>query len=65
MKNKLLLTLKRQDFVQFFLCFWKTVAKYCLDPVPEPKLFQSRNRNCNKSLRFHNNVRNDQDPNPK
>ncbi len=47
--KKLILTLKRQDFVQYF--FWKT-AKYCLDPEPEPKLFQSRNLNRNKSLWF-------------
>jgi hypothetical protein len=30
----LLLSLKKQDFVQIFV-----VAKYCLDPEPEPKLF--------------------------
>jgi|LakMenEpi03Aug12_release.lakeMendotaPanAssembly.Ray.scaffolds.fasta_scaffold2970875_1 hypothetical protein len=44
MSNKLLLKLKRQDFPQF-CCFWKT-AKYCrdLEPEPEPKLFESRNR---------------------
>jgi hypothetical protein len=48
----LLLTLKRQDFVLFF----KNCAKYALGPElePEPKLFQSRNWNCNKSLQFHN-----------
>jgi hypothetical protein len=27
---------------------------YCLDPEPDPKLFQSRNRNRNKLPRFHN-----------
>jgi hypothetical protein len=32
----LLLTLKRQDFVQIF-CYWKTSAKCCLDPEPEPE----------------------------
>ncbi len=35
LRNKLLLTLKRQDFVKF-VGFWKT-AKYCLDPEPEPQ----------------------------
>jgi hypothetical protein len=42
----LLMTLKRQDLVLLF-CFKKT-AKYFLDPEPEPKLFQRRNRNRNK-----------------
>jgi hypothetical protein len=32
----------------------KNCAKYCLDPEPEPKLFQSRNWNRDKALRFHN-----------
>jgi hypothetical protein len=35
MRNKLLLILKRQDFLIFF-CFWKT-AKYCLGPELEPE----------------------------
>ncbi len=33
-------------------------AKFCLDLEPEPKLFQNRNRNRDKSLRFHNTVHN-------
>jgi hypothetical protein len=33
----LILTLKRQDFVQIFL-FLENYAKYCLDPDPEQKL---------------------------
>ncbi len=53
----LTLKLKRQDFVKEI--YFKT-AKFCVYLVlnldPEPKLFQSRNRNWkrNKSLRFHN-----------
>jgi hypothetical protein len=45
---------------RFCPIFLKSCAKYGLDPVPdlnpelEPKLFQSRNRNRNKSLWFHN-----------
>jgi hypothetical protein len=38
----LLLTLKRQDFAQILLL--ENCAKYCLDPDPELKLFQSWNR---------------------
>jgi hypothetical protein len=43
----LLSNIKRQDSVKLFFC-----AKYGLDPKreTESKLFQSRNRNCNKSL---------------
>ncbi len=66
----LLLTLKKQDFVQIFCC-WK-LCLIILDPElepelepepetePEAKLFQSRNLNQNpiKSLRFHNTVSN-------
>jgi hypothetical protein len=45
LRKKLLLTLKRQDFVKFFL-FFENCAKYCLDPEPEPEpeFFQSRSR---------------------
>jgi hypothetical protein len=45
----LLSNIKRQDSVKLFFC-----AKYGLDPKreTESKLFQSRNRNCNKSLQF-------------
>jgi hypothetical protein len=64
----LFLKLKRQDFVPIFLLLKKLCKKYCLDPEPwpepepepepelepKPKLFQSRNRKDNKSLRFHN-----------
>jgi hypothetical protein len=43
-------------FVQFFLL--KNCAECGLDPVPglepEPKILLSRNRNRNKSSRFHN-----------
>jgi hypothetical protein len=53
-ETMLLLTSKRQDFVQIILV--KNFAKYCLVSFPEPKLFQSRNRNRNKSFRFHNTV---------
>jgi hypothetical protein len=49
----LILTLKRQNFVQ--LLELKNSAKYCLDPEPEPKpepkLFLRRNRNRNKWFR--------------
>ncbi len=57
-----------QDFVPFFVVE-KLCKKYCLDPEPwsepepepelepEPKLFQSRNRKDNKSLRFHNTAK--------
>ncbi len=43
----LLSNIKRQDSVKLFF-----YAKYGLDPKreTESKLFQSRNRNCNKSL---------------
>ncbi len=57
--------IEMQDFLQLF-CLWKT-AIYCLDPEPEPepelepepepKLLQSRTRNHNRSLRFHNTVK--------
>jgi hypothetical protein len=46
-KTLLLLTLKRQYFVQFLL---KAFAKYYLDQ--ELKLFRSRNQNCNKQISF-------------
>jgi hypothetical protein len=45
-----------QDFFTNFLLL-ENFAKYCLDPEPEPKLFQSPNRNHNKSIRFHNTVK--------
>jgi hypothetical protein len=53
--NKLFLTLKRKDFVLFFVLFLflENCAKYCLgqDPESEPNLYQSRNNwNRNKSL---------------
>ncbi len=51
LETMLLLTLKRQDCVKIFLLL-KNCAKNCLDPEPEPKLFQNRNwnRNHNKSI---------------
>ncbi len=42
----------RQDF-ECTLFAVKNFAKFCLDPDPELKLFQSRNRNRDKALRFH------------
>jgi len=60
LEKMLLLSLKMQDFVQFF----GKNPNNGLDPVPEfypepetePELFQNRNRNRNrnKSFRFHN-----------
>ncbi len=45
----LLLTLKKQDFVQLLL----KCDKYCLypepEPKPEPKLFWSQNKNQNRN----------------
>ncbi len=55
----LLLTLKMKDFTQTF--YKNNCAKYSLDPdldpepEPEQKLFQSRNLNRSKSLRFPQN----------
>jgi hypothetical protein len=48
----LLITLKRQDFVQNFLLI--NSSKYELDPDPESeqKLFQSRDRNRKKKFRL-------------
>ncbi len=57
-EKMLLQTWKRQILYKFFLL--KNCAKYCLDrepeqeSEPEAKLFQCRNRNGIKSLRFHN-----------
>ncbi len=51
----LILTLKRQDFVQILVL--KNSTKYCLDPEtkpkpePEPNFFLRRNRNRNKQFR--------------
>ncbi len=59
-EKKLSLTLKRQDIEIEQIFMLKNCAKFGLelvpdgDPEPETKLFQSRNPNRNKSLRFHN-----------
>jgi hypothetical protein len=51
--NKLLLTRKRQDFVQFVFVFGKLRSIFWIrtgtESEVEPKLYQSLNRNSNKS----------------
>jgi hypothetical protein len=57
LETMLLLTLKRQDFVQFLLL--KYCARYCLEPEPEPKLQEPKTGtgiNHNGSTTLHLNL---------
>ncbi len=54
MEIMLLLTLKRQDFVEFLLLL-ENCAKYCLDPEPEPEpeqIITAVSQHCLKQLCF-------------
>jgi hypothetical protein len=50
--NNAAFDIKKARFCKKILLL-ENFPKYCLDQEPVPKLFQSRNRNRNKPLRFY------------